>query len=101
MVEEAGCEFVSYKQLLVRNACLLPNYQSNELPYNSEGETNIKVNLYKAFVLEIDEHRNRVTLKIVQFMKWADPRIKTNYSAFSDPAGVILLSQDKIKQTHL
>ena len=98
MVKQSGCPFVSTNQLLVRNVCLLPDYQPNELPKNSEGKVNIQINLHKAFILEVDELRNRLTLKIVQFLKWYDPRIKTNYSAIDDPSGIIWLSQNNVQQ---
>ena len=96
MVEEAGCPFVSPKQLLVRNVCLLPDYQTNELPNYKEGKTNVEITIHKAFVLEVEEMRNRITFKIVQFMQWCDPRIKTNYSAIGDPSGMIWLTQKNI-----
>ena len=98
MVKEAGCPFISSNQLLVRNVCLLPDYQSNELPKNSEGSVDIHINLHKAFVLEVDELRNRLTIKIVQFMKWFDHRIKTNYSAITDSSGIIWLTQSNVQQ---
>ena len=98
MVKEAGCPFESTKQLLVRNVCLLPDYQSNELPKDQRGRVDVHINLHKAFILEVDELRNRLTIKIVQFMKWFDPRIKTNYSAITDPSGIIWLSQSNVQQ---
>ena len=45
MVEDAGCPFVRAKQLLVRNVCLLPDYQPNELPNNNVGKTNVQITL--------------------------------------------------------
>ena len=73
---------------------------TNQMSYqkNSEGKVNIQINLHKAFILEVDELRNRLTLKIVQFLKWYDPRIKTNYSAITDPSGIIWLSQNNVQQ---
>ena len=51
MVEEAGCPFVSAKQLLVRNVCLLPDYQPNEFPQLKAGKATVEITLHKAFVL--------------------------------------------------
>ena len=53
MVEEAGCPFVNSRQLLVRNVCLMPNYQPNELPNIDQlGETKVDIYLHEAKILE-------------------------------------------------
>ena len=96
MVEEAGCPFVSTEQLLVRNVCLLPGYQANEMPNYDNQKTNIEIFLHKAFLLEIEEKRGRITIKIVQFMSWFDPRIKTNHSEIVDESGIIWLTQKNV-----
>ena len=61
MVENAGCPFVSRKQLLVRNVCILPDYQQTELPeFAAEGGvTKVDIYLHEAKVLEIDERKEK------------------------------------------
>ena len=59
MVEDAGCPFVIPSQLLVRNVCLLPDYQQNELPDNGNGVTRVNFYLQEALVLEIDEKKSK------------------------------------------
>ena len=60
MVENAGCPFVSRTQLLVRNVCILPDYQQTELPeFAAEGGvTKVEIYLHEAKVLEVDERKN-------------------------------------------
>ena len=89
MVEEAGCPFVSDKQLLVRNVCLLPYYYPNVSPKNSEGNSDVEI-YYSANVLEIDEKKNKITVTVRQDMYWQDHRISANFSAV--PNDVILLA---------
>ena len=70
MVEEAGCPFVDSRQLLVRNVCLMPNCQSNELPNNDNfGITKVDIYLHEAKVLEIDEKKDNIRVKLSQLME--------------------------------
>ena len=96
MVEEAGCPFISIKQLLVRNVCLMPDYQFTELP-NSEGITNVYIRLQDAYILEVAEKKNTITFKISQIMKWWEPRIRANFSAVPQQNGIIKLSPTNFK----
>ena len=93
MVEEAGCPFVNSRQLLVRNVCLMPNYQPNELPNIDQlGETKVDIYLHEAKILEIDEKKDKITVKLSQLMEWGEPRIRANFSAVSKTIPQIKLS---------
>ena len=84
-IEEAGCKYHSDIQLLMRNVCLMPEYQLNEPPRNSDGKTNIDVHLKMVpQVLEINEKKNKITVQITQYMEWEDSRISANLSAISN-----------------
>ena len=84
MVEEAGCAYASPKQLLVRNVCLMPDYQSNELPNNANGVTKVDFYLQEALVLEVDEKKDKLTVKLSQLMEWGEPRLRANFSTISE-----------------
>ena len=88
-VAEAGCPFQSDDQLLERNVCLMPDYASHELPKNPKGITNVSLYLLHAFVLEVDEMKNKLTVEVLQYLEWNEPRIRANFSAAS--------KQNKIK----
>ena len=98
MVENAGCPFVSRKQLLVRNVCLLPDYQQTELPkFAAEGGvTYVDIYLHEAKVLEIDERKDKITIKISQLMEWEDFRVKADFSEIKKPPEHIKLSPRSI-----
>jgi hypothetical protein len=86
---EAGCPFVGDHQLLQQNVCLFPNYASTELPNSPEGATNVSMYLLHAFVLEVDEMKKQLTVELLQYIEWNEPRIRANLSATS--------KQNKIK----
>ena len=96
MVEDAGCPFVSNAQFLVRNVCLMPDYQPNELPDSTEGMTKVHIYLHKALVLEIEEKKDKITVKVSQLMEWREPRIKANFSLVSKQYVQIKLSPKNI-----
>ena len=98
MVEEAGCPFVDSRQLMVRKVCLMPNYQSNELPSNNGfEETKVDMYLHEAKVLDIDEMKDKITIKLSQLMEWGEPRIQANFSSMSKEVPQIKLSSKNIK----
>ena len=97
MVEEAGCAYASPKQLLVRNVCLMPDYQSNELPNNANGVTKVDFYLQEALVLEVDEKKDKLTVKLSQLMEWGEPRLRANFSAISEKFVQIKLSPKNIR----
>ena len=98
MVEEAGCPFIDSRQLLVRNVCLMPNYQSNELPNNDEfGTTKVDIYLHEAKVLEIDEKKDNIRVKLSQLMEWGEPRIRANFAAASKEVPQIKLASKSVK----
>ena len=97
MVEEAGCPFIIPKQLLVRNVCLLPEYQQNELPDNENDITRVDFYLQEALVLEIDEKKNKIKVKISQLIEWGEPRLRANFSAVSKKIVQINLSSNNIE----
>ena len=92
MVEQSGCPFVNIRQILVRNVCLMPGYQANEMPNNLEGETVVNIDLHRPSVLEVDEKKNKITIKVSQRMTWWEPRIRANFSALTDETKIIWLS---------
>ena len=97
MVEDAGCPFVTPKQLLVRNVCLLPDYQQNELPDHQNGITRVDFYLQEALVLEIDEKKDKIKVKISQLIEWGEPRLRANFSAVSKKIVQIKLSSNNIE----
>ena len=68
-IKEAGCSFAAVSQLLERNVCLIPEYASNELPQNSKGVTDVNLYLLHAFVLEVEESKNKLTVELLQYLE--------------------------------
>ena len=97
IIEKAGCSFANDNQLLVRDVCLSPHYESNKMPINPEGKTPIDITLFSAIVTEVNERRNSLTIKLVQFFKWYDSRIKLSNDATTDNLGRFWLPREKIK----
>ena len=89
MIENAGCPFTSESQMLEKNVCLMPQYASNELPMNSNGPSNVSLYLLNVYVLEVDEVKNAVTVELLQYLEWTEPRIRANFSS--------AINQKKIK----
>ena len=82
LIKEAGCPFHNKEQLLINEVCLMPDYQKNEHPENSNGIAIVDTDWFKApQVLNVDEKKNRITFQLIQYMEWLDPRIKVNMSA--------------------
>ena len=96
MIETSGCQFVSVDQFLARHVCILPGYDATEIPRIENDSAQIVVNLFSAVVLEVKERENRLTLKISQFLQWADPRIKLSKHTKPDKMGIVWLSQKNI-----
>ena len=81
MIENSGCPFVSTDQMLVTNVCLMPYYRSNEAPFQHlHNNTQVNIDLKEVHVLEINEKKNKLTIKISQDLQWLEPRIKANFS---------------------
>ena len=78
-IEDAGCEYWHSSQLLERNVCLRPDYHPTEMP-RINGTTEVKMDLRSVRVLEVDEMKHRVTVKISQTLEWWEPRISANFS---------------------
>ena len=97
---EAGCNFVSNDQLLERHVCLMPDYASNELPKDRNGVTNISLYTLQAFVLEVDEMKNKLTIELLQYLEWDEPRIKVNFSSASKLNKIKLLSKNIMRIWH-
>ena len=85
-IEESGCPYRKDKQLLMKNVCLMPDYQLHEPPKNDvNGKTNVDVNFQTVpQLLEIHQKKNKITLQILQYIEWKDPRIRANLSAISN-----------------
>ena len=81
-VKDSGCPFVGRHQLLERTACLMPDYALNEMPKNfKNGVTRVNIYLLHVYVLEVDENKKQMTIEILQYMDWKEPRIKANFTA--------------------
>ena len=93
-IKEAGCSFAAVSQLLERNVCLIPEYASNELPQNSKGVTDVNLYLLHAFVLEVEESKNKLTVELLQYLEWNEPRIRANFSASPNQNKIRLLAKN-------
>ena len=91
---EAGCDFMSNDQLLERHVCLMPDYASNELPKDQNGVTNVSLYTLQAFVLEVDEMKNKLTVELLQYLEWDEPRIRVNFSDAFKQNKIKLLSKN-------
>ena len=81
-IKYAGCPFMDKNQLLERNVCLMPDYSLNEMPKNfKNGSTRVNIYLLHVYVLEVDETRNQITIEILQYMDWNEPRVSANFSS--------------------
>ena len=85
----AGCPFVAANQLLEKNVCLMPDYASNELPkaYNWL-VTTVKIYLLHVYVMEINENKNQITVEILQYIDWREPRIRANFTTAHSKAKI-------------
>ena len=93
-IKEAGCPFVTTNQLLERNVCLMPDYALNEMPKNFNGKTRVNSYLLHVYVLEVDEKKNQITIEILQYMDWKEPRIKANFSTAHNKNKIKILSKN-------
>ena len=96
MIEKAGCPYSSNNQLLVRDVCLLPNYENNQMPIDANDTALVNITLFSAIVMEVDDRRHSLTIKLTQFFEWYEPRIRYNTAAKSGVTGVIWLSKKNI-----
>ena len=97
MIENAGCPFVSPDQMLVTNVCLMPYYRSNQAPFEHlHTKTQVNIDLYEVAVLEINEKKKKLTVKISQHLAWVEPRIRANFSGVEND--IIKLSSDNFFQ---
>ena len=96
LIEKTGCQFISEDQLLVRNVCLMPYYQSNESPYGFNDTHILSVNLQTAKVLDIDEANDKLTVHVSQHLFWFDHRIRANFMELPKNISIIKLSPDNI-----
>ena len=96
MIEKAGCPYSTNNQLLVRDVCLLPNYENNQMPIDANDTSLVNITLFSAIVMEVDDRRHSLTIKLTQFFEWYEPRIRYNTAAKSGVTGVIWLSKKNI-----
>ena len=80
-INEAGCPFVTENQLIERNVCLLPDYASNESPKTKIGVTTISIYFLHVYILEVEEQKNQLTMEILQYIDWKEPRIRANFTS--------------------
>ena len=68
LIKEAGCPFHNKEQLLLNHVCLMPDYQKNEHPENSNAIARVDTDWFKApQVLDVDERKNRITFQLYIF----------------------------------
>jgi len=80
-IKDAGCPFVNRNQLLERDVCLMPEYALNEMPKNFKNDmTMVNTYILHVDVLEVDDMKNQITIEILQYMGWKEPRVKANFS---------------------
>ena len=91
MIQEAGCAFASTKQLLTRDICLLQNYEANKMPASPNGIVSVNITLVSVIIMEVDEKKNGLTMRISQFIEWFEPRIKLRKSVND----IVWLSSEK------
>lgn len=96
LIEKAGCPYISNSQFLVRGACLLPNYENKQMPVDANDTVLVNITLFSAIVMEVDDRRHSLTVKLSQFFEWYEPRIRYNKSTKSGVTGVIWLSKKSI-----
>ena len=80
-IQNSGCPFVSESQMLDKNVCLMPQYASTELPMNSGSPSNVSLYLLNVYVMEVDEVKNAITVELLQYLEWTEPRIRANFSS--------------------
>ena len=102
MIEDAGCPFHDTSQLIRKNVCLMPDYESYEPPDNGNGKSNVDTDLWEPpKILQINERKNKITIQLQQFMEWKDPRIRANISAMSDmlhPSSLITFTPKMVEK---
>ena len=80
MIEEAGCVFRSIKQHLIRDVCLLHDYEANKMPAKPGEKLSVNMTLLSVIVMEVHEKKNRNIMRMSQFIKWFEPRIRLRKS---------------------
>ena len=98
MIEKSGCPYISNSQFLVRDVCLLPNYETNQMPTGANDMVSVNITLFSAIVMEVDDRRHSLTIKLTQFFEWYEPRIRYNKSTKSGVRGIIWLTKKNINE---
>ena len=84
-IKAAGCPFHNKEQLLLNNVCLMPHYEKNNPPENSNGITIVDIDWVKVpQILDVDERKNRITIQLQQYMEWVETRVMVNFSAMKN-----------------
>ena len=96
LIEKAGCPYISNSQFLVRGVCLLSNYENKQMPIDANDTVLVNITLFSAIVMEVDDRRHSLTIKLSQFFEWYESRIRYNKSTKSGVTGVIWLSKKSI-----
>ena len=94
MIEEAGCSFGSTKQLLTRDVCLLQKYEPNKMPVSPDGIVLVNVTLVSVIIMEVDEKKNGIIMRMSQFIEWFEPRMKIRNSV----SDIVWLSREKTNE---
>ena len=66
------------------------------MPRNDGDVVQVNITLFGAIVMEVDEKRNSLTIKLSQFFEWYEPRMRTSKSANLDMKGIVWLSRENI-----
>ena len=67
------------------------------MPIDGNDTVLVNITLFSAIVMEVDNRRHSLTIKLSQFFEWYEPRIRYNKSTKSSVTGVIWLSKKSIK----
>ena len=78
----------------------MPDFASNELPLDVQGSTNVSMYLLNAFVTEVDERKNTLTVELLQYMEWSEPRIRANFSSVAGKKKIKLSTKSVNKIWH-
>ena len=92
-IEDSGCPYLNHRQFLVKDVCLMPGYQPGDVP-DSNIVTIVYIEFESASILEIDETKNSIGLKIYQAIQWYEPRMRAKFS--DEDSGKIIKEEIKI-----
>ena len=78
MIERNGCPFINKGQKVDKKVCLMPGYDSSELP-NGDNTTKVYINIRHVTVLKVHEKDTTVKMDLMQVLYWEDNRIRIKF----------------------